>query len=55
MNFHIQYFFTTISAIKCQFCTKIRAPSRLVSVIWAKFKDVLTKILKREQTQFNKT
>ena len=29
---------------KSQFCTKIRAPSRLVSEFWAKYKDVPTKI-----------
>ena len=35
-------------------CTKVRPPSRLVSKVWAKYKDVPTKILKRDVTQVNK-
>ena len=35
------------SSYKCQYFTKVRAPSRLVSEVWAKYKDVPTKILKR--------
>ena len=31
---------------ECQFCTILRAPSRLVSEVWDKYKDVPTKILK---------
>ena len=42
------YFFQKDSSYKCQFCTKVRAPSRLVSGVWAKYKDVPTKILKRD-------
>ena len=36
------------SSYKCQFCTKVHAPSRLVSDVWAKYKDALIKILKRD-------
>ena len=41
---HQRHFF--ISAIKLQYCTKVHAPSRLVSKVCAKYKDLLTKILK---------
>ena len=44
---HQGYYFRKIPAIKCQFCTKVCAPSGLVSEVWVKYKDVLTKILKR--------
>ena len=44
---HQGYYFRKIPAIKCQFCTKVCAPSGLVSEVWAKYKDVQTKILKR--------
>ena len=43
---HQGYFFRKIQAIKCQFYTKVRAPSRLVSEVWAKYKDLPTKILR---------
>lgn len=35
------YIEDTFSERKWQFSTKVCAPSRLVSVVWAKFKDVL--------------
>ena len=34
------------SSYKCQFCTKVRAPLRLVSEVSEKYKDVSTKALK---------
>ena len=36
------------SSYKCQFCTEVRALSQLISEVWAKYKDVPTKILKRD-------
>ena len=45
---HQGYFFRETSATKCQFCTKVCAPSRLASEVWAIYKDVPTKILKRD-------
>ena len=45
---HQGYFFQKNSNYKCQFRSKVRAPSRLVSKIWTKYKDVPTKILKRD-------
>ena len=45
MNLHIsRILFQKYSNYKCQFCAKIRAPSRLVSEVWAKYKHVPTKI-----------
>ena len=36
------------SSYEYQFCTKVRAPSRLVPEVWSKYKDVPIKILKRD-------
>ena len=47
MNRHTsRILFQKDSSYECQFCTKIRAPSRLVSEVSAKYKGVPTKILK---------
>ena len=37
------------SSYKSQFCTKVRAPSRLVLEAWAKYRDVRTKIIERPE------
>ena len=41
MNLHTSriLFFQKDSSHKCQFCTKVRASSRLVSQVWTKYKD----------------
>ena len=41
-----KYFLKKTPTIKWQFCTKVLPLSRLVSEVWAKYKDVPTKILK---------
>ena len=48
MNFYTSSIrFQKDPSYKCQFCTKVHAPSMLVSEVWAKCKDVSIKILKR--------
>ena len=57
MNFHVsRVLFQKDSSYKCQFCTKVCAPSRLVSKFWAICKDSPTKILKSDarKTKVNK-
>ena len=53
---YIKSTFSKDSSYKCQFCTKVWAPSRLVSKFWAICKDSPTKILKRDarKTKVNK-
>ena len=41
-----EYFFQKDFSYKYQVCAKVREPSKLVSEVWAKCKDVLNKILK---------
>ena len=49
INFHVsRIFFQKDSNHKCQFCTKVRAPSRLAPKDFARCKDFLIKILKHD-------
>ena len=49
INFHVsRILFQKDSSHKYQFCTKVRAPSRLASKVFARCKDFPTKILKRD-------
>ena len=44
----VKHTFQKDPSYEFQFCTKVCAPSRLLSEVWAKHKDVPTKILKRD-------
>ena len=63
MNFYTsRILFQKDSSYRRQFSTKVRAPSRLVSEVWIKYRYIPTKILKRDskkkkqkKTQVNKT
>ena len=47
MDFHIlRILFQKDPSYKCQFCIIVRAPSRMVSEVWEKYKNVPTKMLK---------
>ena len=46
-SWYIKILFQKDFSCKCQFCITVRAPSRLVSEVWAKYKEVSSKLLKR--------